>query len=115
MSLETMAEGARRLVELADEIDAVCGLDRDGNPRIVFIDIGGGLSVNYYGDEVSPTFDEYSTALQSIAPRLFSKSARTVCTGYRQISVILIYSFLCCATRIWKGFGSKDSGCGCIS
>ena len=96
-----MAEGARRIAELADEIDTACsnyysssnssngnsgGRNRGedvlvGNRRIKMIDIGGGLSVNYYGDSVSPTFEEYSTALLSVAPKLFQYPDRLVCTG----------------------------------
>ena len=84
-----MAEGARRIAELADEIDTACAISSAPNEdtyhrRIKIIDIGGGLSVNYYGDNPSPTFEEYYVALRSIAPNLFQHPDRLLCTGTRK-------------------------------
>ena len=43
--MTVMAEGAARIFDLADLIDARCG-----GKRIVSVDIGGGLSANYKSD-----------------------------------------------------------------
>jgi diaminopimelate decarboxylase len=53
MSLSSMVEGAKRVIELAAEIDLVCGCQ-----RICFIDIGGGLPVDYSSDEICPPYKQ---------------------------------------------------------
>ena len=45
MAMTVMAEGAARIFDLADLIDARCG-----GKRIATVDIGGGLSANYKSD-----------------------------------------------------------------
>ncbi|MFD2674287.1 diaminopimelate decarboxylase [Gulosibacter bifidus] len=76
ISLEQMAQGIKKLVELADAIDEACG-----RPRITHIDIGGGLPVNFDGDEVSPNFYEYRTVLDHVVPDLFD-GRRTIVTEF---------------------------------
>ena len=66
-SLELMTAGIRKLVDLAEEINAAIG-----NQQIEVIDIGGGLPVNFDSDEVKPGFAEYAGALQQHVPELFS-------------------------------------------
>lgn len=70
-----MVEGAKRIVDFADEVDAACG-----SHRITSVDIGGGISVNYNSDEVSPTFHEYAEALLVACPTIFN-GQRKVITG----------------------------------
>ncbi|WP_314174558.1 type III PLP-dependent enzyme domain-containing protein [Streptomyces winkii] len=66
MPLELMAEGARATYELAEEINAAVG-----RRQVDTLDLGGGLPVNFGGDEISPTFDEYARLLSATVPGLF--------------------------------------------
>ena len=71
-----MAEGALRVVTLADELDAAFAKAghtfADGSPRrIGMIDIGGGLSANYASDEVNPSFGDYAAQLRLSCPQIF--------------------------------------------
>ncbi|GAB3565905.1 type III PLP-dependent enzyme domain-containing protein [Spelaeicoccus albus] len=70
MSLEQSATAVRVIVELANEIN-----DRSvqlyGTRRVKRIDIGGGLPVNYYSDEVAPSYREYRLILEELVPELF--------------------------------------------
>ena len=66
-SLELMAAGIGKVVELVDEINSVIG-----KQQIKVIDIGGGLPVNFSSEEVKPTFADYADALRNEVPRLFS-------------------------------------------
>jgi diaminopimelate decarboxylase len=66
-SLELMTAGIRKLVDLAEEINAAIG-----DQQIEVIDIGGGLPVNFDSDEIKPDFAEYAGALQQHVPELFS-------------------------------------------
>ncbi|MFF3303668.1 diaminopimelate decarboxylase [Streptomyces sp. NPDC002908] len=65
-SLELIAAGIAETYELAEEINATLG-DR----RITGIDIGGGLPVNFAGEEARPAFADYVTALKEAAPKIF--------------------------------------------
>ena len=94
MSLETMVQGVQRLVMLADEVDEVCrrhsiinnnnnnNSNNDLLPRITTIDIGGGLSVNYDSDEITPTMEDYANALARECPTLFSHPHRRIITEF---------------------------------
>jgi diaminopimelate decarboxylase len=70
-SLELMAAGVRKLVDLANDINALCGRRQVG-----LIDIGGGLPVNFESEEVRPTFSEYAAVLEKAVPELFSGEYR---------------------------------------
>jgi len=72
MPLGLLVEGARITTQLAEDIDAACGCK-----RIVDIDIGGGLSVNYAADEPVPSFDDYARALSLACPSLFERRVLT--------------------------------------
>ncbi|MYT29403.1 MULTISPECIES: diaminopimelate decarboxylase [unclassified Streptomyces] len=67
MPLERMAEGVRALYDLAEEIN-----EQAGGRRIITLDIGGGLPVNFSSDTVTPTYREYAAVLRSAVPGLFS-------------------------------------------
>lgn len=70
-SLDLMTAGIRKVVDLAEEINATPG------PRQVeLIDIGGGLPVNFESEEVRPTFAEFAAVLQEKVPELFSGKYR---------------------------------------
>ena len=66
-SLELMTAGVRKLVDLAEEINAAIG-----DQQIEVIDIGGGLPVNFDSDEIKPAFADYASALRQQIPELFS-------------------------------------------
>jgi len=71
MSLEAMAEGARRVLWLADLVDHRCGPEK----RIRTVDLGGGLAVNYKDDRITPSFAEYAQTLQRVCGEDSLKSA----------------------------------------
>ena len=66
ISLDKAAAGIRAAVDLALEINA-----RAATRQITRIDIGGGLSVNFDGEGVTPTFADYRSALDEEVPELF--------------------------------------------
>lgn len=61
--------GVRALLDVASVVEAA-----STNSRLKFFDIGGGLSVNYLGDSVSPSFEDYATALLETCPELFANA-----------------------------------------
>lgn len=65
--LDLMVAGIRKTVDLAGEINAAIG-----EQQVELIDIGGGLPVNFDGDEVIPTFAEYADVLRAAVPELFT-------------------------------------------
>lgn len=71
VSFELAAAGIAKVVALAEEVN-----QRAGEQRIVSIDIGGGLGVNFLSDEITPTFAEYAHFLKHKIPQLFSGKFR---------------------------------------
>ncbi|GAA1863471.1 diaminopimelate decarboxylase [Brevibacterium marinum] len=84
IGLDQAAAGIDVVVELAKEINAraaddVRGAERNAEPsqaqsrdrQITRIDIGGGLPVNFAGEDVTPTFAEYRAVLEEQVPDLF--------------------------------------------
>ncbi|MFD5747884.1 diaminopimelate decarboxylase [Streptomyces sp. NPDC127033] len=63
--LVLMAQGVRSLYELAEEINAAAG-----RRQIDTLDIGGGLPVNFAGDEETPTYATYARLLKDTVPGL---------------------------------------------
>ncbi|MGO1349626.1 MAG: diaminopimelate decarboxylase [Brevibacterium aurantiacum] len=84
ISLDQAAAGVEAVVELAQEINARAA-EREGGPfrassqaenrsddrQITRIDIGGGLPVNFAGEDITPTFAEYRAVLETQVPGLF--------------------------------------------
>ncbi|MGC2939271.1 diaminopimelate decarboxylase [Brevibacterium sp. FAM 24638] len=66
ISLDKAAVGVRAAVDLAEEINA-----RASVRQITRIDIGGGLSVNFDGEDITPTFADYRAVLEAQVPGLF--------------------------------------------
>ncbi|MGW1137585.1 diaminopimelate decarboxylase [Streptomyces zhihengii] len=66
MALTRMAEGVRAVYELAEEINAAAGCS-----RVDTVDIGGGLPVDFTGDDHTPTYEEYARLLKEHVPGLF--------------------------------------------
>ncbi|MET8745860.1 diaminopimelate decarboxylase [Streptomyces sp. NPDC004728] len=64
--LPLVAEGIRTAYELAERINT-----RLGRARITGIDIGGGLPVNFDGEEDRPTYADYVAGLREAVPGLF--------------------------------------------
>lgn len=71
--LELLVAGARRVAELASEIDAMTG-----GHQMAFVDIGGGLSTAYVDDETAPGIDEYADRLREQVPGLFDNRFRMI-------------------------------------
>ncbi|BCW42653.1 diaminopimelate decarboxylase (plasmid) [Arthrobacter sp. StoSoilB3] len=67
LALEHTAQGVRLIVDLANEISERVGFD-----QVKRIDVGGGLSVNFASDEITPTFEDHRAALEYAVPELFS-------------------------------------------
>ncbi|WP_240796287.1 diaminopimelate decarboxylase [Streptomyces sp. RFCAC02] len=65
--LELIAQAVARAVAFADAVNATAG-----RRQVTGIDIGGGLPVNFGGDTVTPTYDEYVGQLRRHAPGLFT-------------------------------------------
>lgn len=74
--LEMLAEGAKTIQNLADDIDAAVG-----NAQVTTLNIGGGLPVNFDDDNFSPTFSDYASVLEKDVPALFNGN-RTILTEY---------------------------------
>lgn len=64
--LPLIAEGIGAAYELAERINA-----RLGHARITGIDIGGGLPVNFAGEDDRPTYADHVAGLRAAAPGLF--------------------------------------------
>lgn len=62
-------------------IDFVKNDIEGGASKVPIIDIGGGLSVNFNSDEVTPTFGDYAKALKEAIPELFEEN-----TPFRMIT-----------------------------
>ncbi|MFB7248088.1 diaminopimelate decarboxylase [Streptomyces populi] len=98
--LDLMARGVAQAVEFAEEVDAVLG-----ERRIVGIDIGGGLPVNFADDEISPTFDTYVAHLRAHAPALFERGYRVVTEFGR--SVLAKNGFMAAYVEYTKSAGGR--------
>lgn len=66
---QLLVDGVKCIVQLATEINA-----KIGHQQITLLDIGGGLPMNYWSDEESPTFGDYTAALKEQVPELFDGS-----------------------------------------
>ncbi|MFG2574109.1 diaminopimelate decarboxylase [Streptomyces sp. NPDC048481] len=69
---ELLAEGVAKAVAFADEVGRTTGR------RVSGIDIGGGLPVDFRGDDTGHGFDAYVRRLQERVPRLFGGEYRLV-------------------------------------
>jgi diaminopimelate decarboxylase len=77
--LELCAQGVRRVVDLASEIE------RELGRPIEVLDIGGGLPVSY-DDDGAPAFAEYARVLGAAVPGIFSGRFRLVTEFGRAVS-----------------------------
>lgn len=71
ISLDQAAAGIDVVVELAKEINALAAQSHGRDRQITRIDIGGGLPVNFAGEDITPTFAEYRAVLEAQVPNLF--------------------------------------------
>ena len=78
--LELIAGGVGKAVALAKEINAAIG-----RQQVTTIDIGGGLPVNFEGEEIMPTYAEYAAILREAAPALFSGELKVITEFGRSI------------------------------
>ena len=70
---------------MVDAINKVAAFAKEVGPQVTVFDIGGGLSVNFKSDEISPTFAEYSAALHAQVPSLFDGSYTVITEFGRSI------------------------------
>ena len=70
---ELVAHGIGKTVALAEEINKTVG-----RQQLEVIDIGGGLTVNFASEAVTPSFDDYVYFLRDSVPALFSGKYRIV-------------------------------------
>lgn len=71
VSLHHAAHGISQVVALAHEINDRSASRGGSEKQIRRIDIGGGLAVNFGGEEITPTFADYRKALEAAVPELF--------------------------------------------
>jgi diaminopimelate decarboxylase len=82
-SIDMLVDGIKKTVEFAEQVNAQPDFEFDDvhvikkhpkkrDQRIVCIDIGGGLPVNYNGNDDSPTFMGFVEKLHNEVPILFS-------------------------------------------
>ncbi len=64
--LDLLARGVAETYALAEEIN-----ERAGRRQIDTLDIGGGLPVNFAGEETAPTYGQYARLLAEAVPGLF--------------------------------------------
>ena len=98
--LDLMARGVAQAVEFAGEVDAAVG-----ERRVVGIDIGGGLPVNFTDDEINPTFDTYVDHLRAHAPALFERGYKVVTEFGR--SVLAKNGFMAAYVEYTKSAGGR--------
>lgn len=99
--LELMIQGIEKVYALAEEINASIG-----KQQIRIIDIGGGLPVNFAGDEFSPTFEEYAALLREHIPGLFTDKY-TVKTEFGR-SILAKNGFIVAKVEYTKQSGGRQ-------
>lgn len=65
-SMDVLIQGIKEAVDLADEIN-----ETYQDERVKMIDIGGGLSTNYWGDEEVTSFEQLSVQILNHVPGLY--------------------------------------------
>lgn len=71
VSLQHAAYGISQVVALAEEINGRSASRGECVKQVKRIDIGGGLAVNFAGEEITPSFADYRQALEESVPELF--------------------------------------------
>ncbi|GAB3108558.1 diaminopimelate decarboxylase [Streptomyces calidiresistens] len=95
-----MARGVAKAVEFAEEVN-----DHLGRRQVTGIDIGGGLPVDFTGDETAPGFDTYVGHLREHAPALFS-GAYEIITEFGR-SVMAKNGFIAAHVEYTKTVGGR--------
>lgn len=72
LTLRHAADGISQVVALAQEINDRSSRQRGTVKQITRIDIGGGLAVNFSGEEITPTFADFRRELEAAVPELFN-------------------------------------------
>ncbi|MBO8195504.1 diaminopimelate decarboxylase [Streptomyces oryzae] len=98
--LELMAESVRVVFELAERINREAG-----RTQIDTLDIGGGLPVNFAGDETEPSFDAYARLLRSTVPALFD-GRYTLVTEFGR-SLLAKQGFIAALVEYTKSAGGR--------
>ncbi|MBB0242829.1 diaminopimelate decarboxylase [Streptomyces alkaliphilus] len=95
-----MVRGVARAVEFAEEVN-----DHLGRRQVTGIDIGGGLPVDFTGDQTGPGFDTYVDHLREHAPALFS-GAYEIITEFGR-SVMAKNGFIAAYVEYTKTVGGR--------
>jgi diaminopimelate decarboxylase len=66
LSMRHAAYGISQVVALANEVNDQSASQGGAAKQITRIDIGGGLAVNFAGDEITPTFADYRQELRGL-------------------------------------------------
>jgi diaminopimelate decarboxylase len=98
--LGLIGRGLARTVELAQQINALIG-----RAQIATVDIGGGLPVNFAGDEMRPSFADYAAMLRDAAPALLTGELRVVTELGR--SVLAKNGFIMAKVEYTKTMGGR--------
>ncbi|SDZ31701.1 diaminopimelate decarboxylase [Amycolatopsis xylanica] len=98
--LRLTARGVARVVEFAEEINA-----RAGVRQVTGIDVGGGLSVNFGGDDDSPRFHDHVAELMAAAPALFRGGYQVVTEFGR--SLLAKNGFIAARVEYTKSAGGR--------
>ncbi|MEU5835692.1 diaminopimelate decarboxylase [Streptomyces diacarni] len=98
--LELMAESVRVVFELAERINR-----QAGRQQIDTLDIGGGLPVNFAGDEAEPSFAAYADLLRHTVPGLFD-GRYTIVTEFGR-SLLAKQGFIAALVEYTKTAGGR--------
>jgi diaminopimelate decarboxylase len=71
--MKLLVRAVAAIEDLLEEVERVLGAG-----KISFVDIGGGLPVEYTKDDHPPSLDEYVPAMKAAAPRLFNGDIRLI-------------------------------------
>lgn len=77
VAIEQIVMAARAVVDIALAVGAM----EDGAKQIQWIDLGGGLSIDYLSDAL-PAFDEYARLMKASVPELFDDTFAKVYTEF---------------------------------
>lgn len=98
--LELMAQSVRVVFELAERINR-----QAGRQQIDTLDIGGGLPVNFAGDETEPSFADYADLLRHTVPGLFD-GRYTIVTEFGR-SLLAKQGFIAALVEYTKSAGGR--------
>lgn len=76
--VDMLLTGVERVLGFVAEIDAAFKAHGEPARKLTTIDLGGGLPVSYYRDQLATSMAEYKDALNSRFPELFTKNFKLI-------------------------------------